>query len=88
MSSYIKDEQPDTDFDLSDRIKHIHHTKPDNDIIVEFDAKQLNSDNFQILVSLSEILQQSGEVGVMEYEIFKFDIQSLKTYEKELILVK
>jgi len=37
---------------------------------------------------LSELLQDSGEVGSMELEIFKFEIKSLKTYEKDLILVK
>jgi len=84
---YIKEEQPNTKFDLFDRIKPLDNEK-NNGIIVEFDCKQLNADNFQILVNLSEILQESGEVGVMELEIFKFDIQSLETYEKELILVK
>ena len=48
----------------------------------------LNDKNFQIIVELSEILDESGEVGEMELEIFKFRIKSLKTYEKELILVK
>jgi len=84
---YIKEEQPNTKFDLFDRIKPLDNEK-NNGIIVEFDCKQLNADNFQILVNLSEILQESGEVGVMELEIFKFDIKSLETYEKELILVK
>jgi glycosyltransferase involved in cell wall biosynthesis len=84
---YIKEEQPNTKFDLFDRIKPFENEK-NNGIIVEFDCKQLNADNFQVLVNLSEILQESGEVGVMELEIFKFDIKSLETYEKELILVK
>jgi len=88
ISSYIKDEQPNTDFDLSDRIRHMYHNKPDNDIIVEFDAKQLNSDNFQIIVNMSDILDDSGETGKMEFEIFKFDIKSMETYEKDLILRK
>ena len=56
-------------------------------VVVEFDCNKLNADNFQILVNLSEILQESGELGVMELEIFKFHINSLETYEKELINV-
>ena len=87
MESYVKHEQKDTEFNLSDRIKHLHQNKPDNDIIIEFDAKLLNSSNFQILVELSSILKESGEVGEMELEIFKFNINSLKTYEKDLIKV-
>jgi len=86
--SYIKDEQPDTSFDLSDRVKHIYHGKPDNDIVIEFDANQLNSNNFQIIVKMSDILNDSAVIGEMEYDIFKFNINSLETYEKDLILVK
>tara|TARA_A100001201_G_scaffold51733_1_gene51265 strand:+ start:1925 stop:3133 length:1209 start_codon:yes stop_codon:yes gene_type:complete len=86
--SYIKDEQPDTSFDLSDRVKHIYHSKPDNDIVIEFDANQLNSNNFQIIVKMSDILNDSAVIGEMEYDIFKFNINSLETYEKDLILVK
>ena len=51
-----------------------------------FDAQKLTSQNFQILVNLSELLQDSGEVGEMEYDMFKFHIKSLKTYENNLIV--
>jgi len=90
MHEYRKKEQPNTEFDLTEKIKMYGNddlTKR-HDIIVEFDCNQLNSNNFQTIVNLSEILQESGEVGEMEYEIFKFYIQSLKTYEKDLILVR
>ena len=88
IESYIKEEQKNTAFDLTEKIKHSHQNKPDNNIIIEFDAKMLNSNNFQILVDLSSILKESGEVGEMELEVFKLKIKSLKTYEKDLILVK
>jgi glycosyltransferase involved in cell wall biosynthesis len=87
VEDYIDKEQPDTQFDLNERIYSIDSDKT-NDIIIRFDAEKLTPQNFQILVNLSEILQESGEVGTMELEIFKFEIKSLKTYEKELILVK
>ena len=57
-----------------------------NDIIVEFDTQKLTSQNFQILVNLSELLQDSGEIGEMEYDIFKFHIKSLESYENNLIV--
>jgi hypothetical protein len=38
-------------------------------------------------VNLSEILKESGEVGEMELEIFKFNIKLLDSYERELINV-
>ena len=90
MNDYRKEEQPKTAFDLDEKIKMYGNADLTdyNDIIVEFDCNQLNSNNFQTIVNLSEILQESGEVGEMEYEIFKFTIKSLKTYEKDLILVK
>ena len=85
-NDYIKKEQPDTQFDLSKKI-HSQHIEPKNDVVVEFDCNQLTPQNFQIIVNLSEILKESGEVGKMEYDIFKFDIKSLTTYEKDLIKV-
>ena len=87
VNQYIKEEQPDTQFDLKNKI-HSQHTEPKNDIVVEFDCRQLNSNNFQVIVNLSNMLQDSGLIGKMEYEIFKFNIKSLDTYEKDLILVK
>jgi len=86
VNDYVKNEQPNTRFDLQQKI-HSDHIEPENDVVVRFDASKLNQDNFQILVNLSEILQESGEVGEMEYGIFKFEIKSLKTYEKDLINV-
>ena len=84
VNGYIKEEQPNTQFDLSKRI-HSHHIQPKNAVIVKFDCNKLTSQNFQILVNLSELLQDSGEVGEMEYDIFKFHIKSLDTHEKDLI---
>jgi glycosyltransferase involved in cell wall biosynthesis len=82
-NDYIKKEQPNTLIDLSKKI-HSDHIEPKNDIVVRFDTNQLNVNNFQVIVKLSDILKDSGEVGEMEFEIFKFNIKSMKTYEKEL----
>ena len=82
---YINKEQPDTQFSLANKIHSIDSEKTNN-VIVEFDAEKLTPQNFQIIVNLSEMLKDSGEVGKMEYDIFKFDIKSLDTYEKELIV--
>jgi len=87
VNKYIEEEQPNTKFDLSKKL-HSLYTEPDNDVVVRFDASKLNQNNFQILVNLSEVLQESGEVGEMELEIFEFYINKLDTYEKELIVCK
>ena len=85
VNKYIEEEQPNTQFNLKKRI-HSQHLNPTNDIVVRFDAQKLTSQNFQILVNLSEILKDSGELGTMQLEIFHLDIKSLNTYEKELIV--
>ncbi len=82
---YIKTEQPNTQFELSDKILPL--VEPKNNVVVEFDCQRLTPQNFQILVNLSSILKESGEVGEMELEIFKFNIKSLDNYEKELVNV-
>ena len=85
VNKYIEEEQTNTQFNLKKRI-HSQHLNPTNDIVVRFDAQKLTSQNFQILVNLSEILKDSGELGTMQLEIFHLDIKSLNTYEKELIV--
>jgi len=87
---YRVEEQPNTQFNLDERIKLYGNSKISDlhDICVEFDCNQLNNENFQVLVNLSKMLQDSGEVGEMEYDIFKFYIKSLETYEKNLIVCK
>ncbi len=87
VNQYIEDEQPNTKYLLGSRI-HSDHIEPVNDVVVKFDCQMLNTNNFQILVNLSSILQDSGEIGTMELEIFKLEIKSLNTYEKELIYSK
>jgi glycosyltransferase involved in cell wall biosynthesis len=82
---YIKKEQPDTQFDLNKRIYSIDSDKT-NDIIVRFNAEKLTPQNFQVIINMSKLIADSGEVGEMEYDIFKFKINSIKTYEKELII--
>ena len=85
---YKMDEKDNTLYDLNERVKSYNDEK-DNDILVEFDAKLLNSnERFQFLTQLPLVLQDSGEVGKMEYDIFKITINSLKTYENKNITCK
>jgi hypothetical protein len=72
---------------LNSRLKSSYEWKNHN-ILVEFDAQKLNANNFQNVVNLAEILSNSGDIGKLELEIFKFNIKSLQSYEKDLILVK
>jgi len=87
VNKYIEQEQPNTDFKLSKRI-HTQHTNPTNDIIVRFDASKMTQQSWSIIQNLSEIINDSGQIGVMNLDIFEFEIRNLKTYEKELIVCK
>ena len=84
ITQYIDLEQPNTKFNLSDRIKTTELT---NDIIVEFDATKLEQGSFQILQQLSDIIAESGEVGTFELDIFTITINRLDTYEHTLIKI-
>ena len=88
IHEYKKEEQPNTSFNLDERIKMYGNADITDyhDIVVEFDAQKLTQENFQTIVNLSKLLQDSGEVGEMEYDIFKFYIKSLKSYENNLIV--
>jgi len=81
---YVEMEQANTKFDLNKRVKNIKDTPAEN-IIIEFDATQLNNNNFQLIQQLPEIIHDSGEIGEFELDIFKITINSLETYEHTLI---
>ena len=79
---YIEEES--TSFDLKKRI-HSDHMNPTDGIVVRFDASKLTQENFKIIEKLPAILQDSGEIGISELDIFNITIKSLKTSEKDLI---
>jgi len=61
---------------------------PTNDVVVYIDCQYLNHQNYQMITQLSEILEQQGEIGEFELDVFTVKVKNLYTYEKELILVK
>ena len=92
VDSYIQHEQKNTSYNLSERVKfsweqpHIEHTKID-DVVVEFDCNEFDeSKHYNFIHSLSAIIQDSGEIGKMNYDIFKLTINSMESYEKENII--
>ena len=82
---YIREQQPISKFNLKNRIKPYDAEKT-NDIIVSFDGKYFDCGaKFDFIKNLSLVLTDSGEVGSLEYDIFRFDIKSLNTYENNLV---
>jgi len=86
-TAYMELEQTYTKFNLDNKIQVIGYYKPDNDIIVEFDAEKLNQQSFGMLIQLNEIISESGEIGDFELDIFNIKIKSLNTYEDKLIFI-
>jgi GT2 family glycosyltransferase len=82
---YIEKEQLNTKFNLQERIKP-YDNKKQNEVIISFDANQLNQNNFQlILQQLSDIIKDNGEIGSFELDIFKIDIIQMNEYQNKLI---
>ena len=82
VGKYIDFEQPNTQFNLVDRI----NTNRKCDIIVEFDANKLTQPSFNLIMEFASILESSEiEIGEFELDIFKFNVNRLETYENELI---
>jgi len=84
IAGYIGMEQDNTLFNLKDRVKY-NSDEVTNDIVVEFDNREFTPEQFNYIAQLSEILKDSGVVGEMELGVFKITINSLETYEKDLI---
>jgi hypothetical protein len=86
--SYIQREQPNTKFDLRKRVLTIGHNFPEgeNDIVVEFDARNLNQTNYRLISQLSQVIKESGEVGEFELDAFTIKINNLQEYQNDLIL--
>ena len=80
----LKVEQKNTDFDLTKKLKRYDDQKT-NDVIVEFDATQLTNNSFEVFNMLSMMLSDSGQVGEMEFDIFKLKIKKLEDKSKNLI---
>ena len=84
-ADYITKEQPNTNFDLQERIKPYDNEKQ-NEILVTFDASKLNQNNYHIIQDLSQIIKESGEVGSFELDIFTIDIVQMTEYQNNLIV--
>ena len=84
VEEFIKQVQPGTPFDMTKRVKGLH-IHPVHDIYVSFDAKQLTNEGMSFLTNLPKVLADSGEEGIMEYDIFKINIKNLYRYESQLV---
>lgn len=92
VEEYIKREQPNTLYDLTKRVKFINTNEIDsvfqsgkNDVMIRCDARQMNPDYGNVIVNLSEILADSGQIGEMTYNLMEFKINKLEDYSHTLL---
>jgi hypothetical protein len=83
-SDYIKKEQPNTKFDLKERIKPYHNEKQNN-ILVEFDGFRFGNNQFSLIQQLPDIIKDNGEIGSFELDIFTIEIKEMNEYQNTLI---
>ena len=82
IDSYIKLEQPNTNFDLREKI-NVHE---DSDIEISFDANRLSNQSFTYIQKWAEIFDSNEiEIGEFELDIFNIKVNKIKHYESELI---
>jgi hypothetical protein len=82
---YIEEE--DTSFDLHDKFLKYDDDK-ENGILVEIDGRNFTQQDMNYIQQLSEIIQDSGEQGEFDLGNLHITINSLKTYERDLIVCK
>lgn len=87
IEDYIKAEQVNTNLDLQKRVLVASKNDPssENDIIVKFNANNLTQDKFEILTQLPDIIQESGEIGTFELDIFTIEIKAMTQSQQSLI---
>ena len=85
---YVLNEDKQTSFDLVKKVHNIEDEKY-NDILIEFDGRFVDQQNFSYIQDISSILdntyQELEEGSEFELGIMKFKINRIKTYEKNLI---
>jgi len=81
---YEMEEQKRTSFNLSDRVKG-YDSEKNNEILVKIDGNTFGNEDFNYIQNISEILQDSGEIGRFELGNLTIEVVQLNTYENNLI---
>jgi len=84
---YINVEQKNTKFNLKKKLKRYEDPKT-NDVIVEFDANKITNNSFEFFNMLQLMLEDSGQTGELEFDIFRLKISKLEDFSKNLIDIK
>jgi glycosyltransferase involved in cell wall biosynthesis len=83
-SEYIAREQPNTSYNLSERIKPYDNEK-NCEILLEVDGDVFMSEDFQIIQQLPQIIKQYGEPGRFQLGNMAVEIVQMNEYQNSLI---
>jgi glycosyltransferase involved in cell wall biosynthesis len=82
--NYIIEEQPNTAYDLRDRIKPFDNEK-NSEILVQIDRTTFTQQDFLIIQQLTQIIENSGEVGEFQLGNLFINIIQMNEYQNDLI---
>jgi len=84
IDDYMTFEQPKTKFQLNKRCYTLEKESHDN-IIVNIDGATFGQEDYTNMQSLSQIIQDSGSIGAFKLGNLHITVNSLETFEKNLI---
>jgi len=63
LEGYVSEEQPNTDFDLSKRVKDLFQPPKENDILVEIDGTKFTPNDFMYVQNIAEIIANDPQLA-------------------------
>lgn len=84
IKDYIKKEQPNTSFDLNQRVLPFDNEK-NNEILVEVDGTSFNQQDFKIITQLPDIIKNNGSKGRFKLGNIVLEIIQMNEYQNKLI---
>lgn len=83
-SEYVAKEQPNTLYDLKERIKPFDNEK-NNEILLEVDQSTFTQQDYQMIQQLSQIIKESGQPGRFQLGSMVMEIIQMNEYQNTLI---
>ncbi len=81
IEKYIKEEQPNTLIDLSTKINQTSNS----DIVIRMDGNTFTQEDFKLIQQLSEIIQDSGQIGKFQLGNLEISVQGMTEHQNKLI---
>jgi len=86
FTNYIKEEQPNTAFNLQEKVVKYENDNKSTDIFITIDGEKFSNEDFQYIQQMSQIIQDSGQEGeVYHLGNLVVKINKKKEYQENLI---